>query len=664
MITFPQLRFRQVHLDFHTSEHINDVGANFDETQFIGALKKGHVNSVTLFAMCHHGWSYYDTKVGKPHPHMKTDLLPRMLKACKAADIEAPVYITAGWNERMAEAHPDWLRKEKNGTLQYMPAPGKPDEARPWGWRTLCFNTPYVDFLCEVAREVVSKLDPVGIFFDITFERACYCENCTKSMIEAGLDPNDEAAATKFQRQVYVNYLNKTSQAIWSLNPKTRVFHNGASNRRGCDDFYPYYSHFEVESLPTGGWGYDHYPLNAKYFSRRGMDFLGMTGKFHRSWGEFGGFKGPNALKFECVHMLSLGSKCSVGDQLHPSGRMDEDTYRLIGEAYKLVEQREAFAKGLIPVSDIAVVCASTALGDPGREDAETGACKMLLETQHQFDIVDNATLDFSKYRVIILPDEVPVSGDFGEKLEKFIAAGGAVLLTGESGVDKAIGKFNVDCGAQYLGKSEWDVDYTVVGDTLATNMVRSPYLNFMSGLKTKATGEAEILARTVSPYFNRTYRHFCSHGVTPPSGKDAGYPSVVRKGSVIYIAHKVFTMYKESGMKLHRDLVNNCLGLLLPDPLVKTSLQSLGRVYLGTRTPGKELILNLLYCAPIKRGIEVVEDIVPLFDISVRLRVDGRKVNSVSLPLSGQKLDFRTAGNYIEFSIPKLELHETVIVE
>ncbi|MEI6421637.1 MAG: hypothetical protein WCP55_05415, partial [Lentisphaerota bacterium] len=53
-----------------------------------------------------------------------------------------------------------------------------------------------------------------------------------------------------------------------------------------------------------------------------------------------------------------------------------EDTYRIIGEAYKLVEQREQFAEGLSPVSEIAVVCASTAIGKPDREDAETGACK------------------------------------------------------------------------------------------------------------------------------------------------------------------------------------------------------------------------------------------------------------------------------------------------
>jgi hypothetical protein len=56
---------------------------------------------------------------------------------------------------------------------------------------------------------------------------------------------------------------------------------------------------------------------------------LGMTGKFHTTWGEFGGFKHPNALRYECAAMLAYGAKCSVGDQLHPLGRMDESTYVL-----------------------------------------------------------------------------------------------------------------------------------------------------------------------------------------------------------------------------------------------------------------------------------------------------------------------------------------------
>ena len=40
------MRFRQVHLDFHTSEDIENVGGEFSKEQFQSALKTGHVDSM------------------------------------------------------------------------------------------------------------------------------------------------------------------------------------------------------------------------------------------------------------------------------------------------------------------------------------------------------------------------------------------------------------------------------------------------------------------------------------------------------------------------------------------------------------------------------------------------------------------------------------------
>ena len=56
------LRMRQIHMDFHTSELINGVGAQFDEEVFADVLKQAEVNSVTIFARCHHGMLYYPSK--------------------------------------------------------------------------------------------------------------------------------------------------------------------------------------------------------------------------------------------------------------------------------------------------------------------------------------------------------------------------------------------------------------------------------------------------------------------------------------------------------------------------------------------------------------------------------------------------------------------------
>ncbi len=54
-----ELSFRQIHLDFHTSPHIPGVGREFDRSAWQDALRTGHVDSITCFSKCHHGWSYH-----------------------------------------------------------------------------------------------------------------------------------------------------------------------------------------------------------------------------------------------------------------------------------------------------------------------------------------------------------------------------------------------------------------------------------------------------------------------------------------------------------------------------------------------------------------------------------------------------------------------------
>lgn len=62
------MNFRQVHLDFHTSEKIPGIGSRFSKAQFQEALKTGHVNSITVFSKCHHGWAYHPSKANEIHP--------------------------------------------------------------------------------------------------------------------------------------------------------------------------------------------------------------------------------------------------------------------------------------------------------------------------------------------------------------------------------------------------------------------------------------------------------------------------------------------------------------------------------------------------------------------------------------------------------------------
>src|SRR4028119_1898932 len=86
-----QTHQRQIHLDFHTSPYIPDVGSEFNANEFAQTLKKAHDNSVTTLAKCHHGMCYFPTKTGTQHPALNgRDMLGEQIEALHRAGIRAP----------------------------------------------------------------------------------------------------------------------------------------------------------------------------------------------------------------------------------------------------------------------------------------------------------------------------------------------------------------------------------------------------------------------------------------------------------------------------------------------------------------------------------------------------------------------------------------------
>ena len=106
---------RQVHLDFHTSPDIEGIGSRFSKENFQEALKKGKVDSITVFAKCHHSLCYYPTDIGIRHPHLDFDLTGAMVDAAHEIGVRAPIYITAGWSEADAINYPEWRAISKDG---------------------------------------------------------------------------------------------------------------------------------------------------------------------------------------------------------------------------------------------------------------------------------------------------------------------------------------------------------------------------------------------------------------------------------------------------------------------------------------------------------------------------------------------------------------------
>lgn len=647
-----KLRFRQVHLDFHTSEKIPGVGSKFSKENFQKMLKLGHVDSITLFSKCHHGWSYHPTKVNRMHPELKLDLLGAQIEAAHEIGVKTPVYISAGWDQKTSYLHPEWRQNSKNGTG---------DQTQPH-WFFLCFNTAYLDELLAEIKEVCENYDADGIFMDICLERACYCPKCMSDMMARGIDPNDDKAVTEFAREVYSNFTRRVRETVASVNPTLPVFFNGSHITGGRRDVTFANTHLEVESLPTGGWGYDHFPLSAAYVRTLGLEFLGMTGKFHLSWGEFGGFKHKNALRYEAALNLASGAKCSIGDQMHPNGEMNETTYRLIGEAYSEVEKKEPWCIDSQNVSDIAVFTYESVTGTRIHRDVEKGVSRMLLEGHYLFDVVDLDS-DISKYKVVILPDVIPINSSFKAKLEDFLAGGGKLLASGDSCVDFENSKMMFDFGCEFIGKSEFNPTYVTPKIPLE-NLDGGTYVIYGEANCVSVTDGEELAVRE-QPYFNRTIEHFCSHQHAPNSGaSDGSGVTVGRHGA--YIGWKLFFEYATKGSLINREVFAATLDRLIGDTKsVTTNLPKQGVTTLCYQAEKDRYIHHLLYAVPVKRGngVEIIEDIIPVYNISATVRVT-KKITKVYLAPEMTQIPFKQNENEVTYTVPEINNHAMVVLE
>ena len=242
------MRFRQVHLDFHTSGLIPDIGGRFSKEQFQKALKLGHVDSITVFSKCHHGWAYHPSTANTMHPNLTFDLLGAELEACREIGVNAPVYISAGLDEKEVLDHPEWLNVDPNNRGgNYL------SEAH---YHLMCYNTPYLDKLISQVEEVMEKYNPCGVFLDISNERMCVCGSCVKSMLEKGMDPTNMDDVRRHGREVYKTYCLRVEKAVRKYSSTATIFHNAGHIAHGRRDIAGYDTHLELESLPTGGWGY------------------------------------------------------------------------------------------------------------------------------------------------------------------------------------------------------------------------------------------------------------------------------------------------------------------------------------------------------------------------------------------------------------------------
>ena len=644
---------RQVHLDFHTSPHISDVGVEFDAGAFAQTIKGAHINSVTLFAKCHHGLCYYPTKTGTEHPALNgRDLLGEQIEALHKIDVRCPVYVTVGWDEFSAHLHPEWRQMYSDGSFARVGDWQPPDARNPGGWRYLNFLHPdYQELLQTHVSELLEGYHIDGFFFDICMfaPNCCWSDESMKFRARKHLLKNNPRNNALFESAAQEEFAFKMSRQIRDKNPEATIFYNQSNktymdSRIGLTQLARHQTHFEIESLPSGFWGYNHFPKIARQINRLDKSWLGMTGRFQKMWGDFGGLKPVAALEYECFRTQALGGACSIGDQLPPRGTLDPAAYSLIRTVYRQVEQAEAFYRDSQNVSHLAVALPSS----PGiAEDESTrtleGAVQICEDAHYECAVFgDNFKLD--DFELVVLPDSVTVTPFLKKKLFRYYKNGGKLLISNRSGFDHD-GSWALDfLPLEFKGTtSKWPT-YWRIPHSFNPDFSQGDRVFYERGLNVLGGEGTHVLVERVLPYFRRNDFSFSSHAQTPPIAEHDKFPAALEGDRFIYFSDPVFREYRQSGNLMTRECVAKAIERLIGKPPFGDKLPS--TVQLFARRRNRDLLITLLHYIPQRKALEIDTIEEPMSFHGYYLRLN-KKTKAARLYPSGTPLKKGKSGSY-----------------
>ncbi|WP_175410087.1 beta-galactosidase trimerization domain-containing protein [Streptomyces sp. TRM64462] len=649
---------RTVHLDFHTGPDIPDVGRDFDPAAFARTFRDAHVDSVTVFAKCHHGHLYHGTDRPERHPGLAPDLdlLAEQIDALHSVGIRAPIYLSLQVDEYAAREHPEWIAHGEDLKLTRWAT-----SAFDPGWNILDMSSPYADYFADQLDEVLRRFAPVdGIFVDMCWDQPSASRWAVDGMRREGLDPADADHRARYATLVARRYMARYTAMVEQALPEDSamgVWFNGRP-KTGLPEERRFLRHVEVEGLPTGGWGYAFLPYVARFVRPLGLPALSHTGRFHESWGDNAALKPRAALLYECGQILSHGLTSGVGDVLHPRGAPSPAVYELIGSVYEHIAKCEPFLDGGRTVTEVALVT-DPRLGDnPGA--SIIGAVRALQQLRVQFDVVPPGA-DLSGYRAVVVPETTEVDDALAERLYAYRRAGGAVLLVGPALLGSGGGPSLPGLPVEGLAPAPPGEVFLACRGVPG---VREdfPVISHGSRLTARPRPGAEVLARVAEPYFPRAWDRFCGHSYTPPADPTDEVAVAVGDG-VAAVTVPLCESFHEHGIETYRHLLGAALDRLLPDPLLRAG----GPVHLETSVvrTGTSTVVHLLSFAPVRETprLDLVHDPFPLVDVPVSVRL-AAPPRSVRLQPAGQELAWQHDGRYVHTRVTTLDGHAMVVVE
>lgn len=450
---------RCVEIGFHYHDlgqydgYYSEILSKFNAKEIVANLVRANADSCHFWAEAISDY-YYDATASQQqlaHEHKSLrgrDLIRELTKEATAQGIEVLAYTSAHSSWDFARLHPEDVMKGADGKSL---AP------------SICFNSNlFFELQKERSSYLLANYKIAGLFFDMMnfpFDKlACYCTNCSKLFRDKyGIDlptkPSKEEAWEKFLQFRY--------ETNWRFADNLRDYlHKQFPGRLVC---FNYHGHIPFEwhagFQPVRHSILSDATLAEDFASRFSQGYPSITSAFlagvrpgstfqlmtDLTLGGYGDFtQRPVAdLKWDLFTGKIRGANVMVIEKILHDYSVRPQVYQMIGDAFAEVKEKEPyFDHPALKEVGLYYSVRTRDWYDQFNSDAYVrcivGAFRALTDLHYQVEFVFDESADFERLKefpIVFLANTAILTNAEVEHLRKYVAAGGNVIATWETGL-------------------------------------------------------------------------------------------------------------------------------------------------------------------------------------------------------------------------------------
>jgi hypothetical protein len=579
-------------------------------------------------------------------------------------------------NTYCTTAHPDWIQIDANGTpIRQWPG---------YYFRSMCPNSPYSDYLYDVACDLLKRYKIDGIYLEgiyvagSGFCHCKYCEDFFKKRFGRDIPTENyqfDNQYTEYRQVSAAKIFEKIRKAIDDVSPNTILFScmggvpwysNGAFSVR---DISPYSDVLSLEAQ----WGAElpislsENGLVMRMIAGEGqLPTLGTVWINHHVDFNFSPRPAANII-LNFVELLFHGSIV----QAHTQNGLEVESslMPILSRLYTIAEKLNPY------MADSNLMAHAAILNWANPRDLSKyfdksmrGSYTAMIENHIPCDVVTIERLLADKkhnFNVLILPEALDINEAAQDKIVKFVENGGGLVITGKTIINSSRLAFLAGVQLTETIPSSEDFPkhtyYRINSVQPQWKDLTGVLLSFNGGReRITPLNDTQVLAKIVDFDKSRmSEKHIVK--VCFPGNENDPLITIKKagKGTVVYIAADLASPARDGSLQATDVLAAAVKSAGSEQIPIKTNCPP--SVEIVTHLKPQSIAVLLINGTTNQRHSSYINYVVPISDAEVELKLE-RKPKKIST-LTGQKVKMTSNGKTFKFHIKKLSEYEGILL-